>query len=252
MQDNTRKKFIHYWELTIDELKAMAEQGDAKAQSQLGNRYYKGIEIEKDLTTAKEWFTKAAKQGEKVSQFFLGLICLHGYGVEKDEKKAVEWLTKSADQDFEPAEYCLGKCYKDGIGIEKDLDKANELLSKAKERETKKQLELKNSKDNSNEKELGSLSQRIAFSEPAIHQAVMNQIDFALPNLIWERINDAFEYFWNEEVGVGGYFDNDSMFNSIKEQLVAANILYPDFLLFRIIEAIRNYIDTIPGVVIYD
>jgi len=252
MEYITSQKIISYWKLTIEELKALAVQGDAKAQSELGHRYYKGIDIDKDLTKAMEWYFKAASQGEKVAQFFLGLSYLYGNGVDKDEYKAVEWLTKSADQDYEPAEYCLGECFRDGTGVEKDLDKANELFSKAKERKAKKQLEVKYSKEKPNGLKWVSPYQENAFSEPAIHQAVMNQIDFALPDLIWEHINEAFEHYWDDEIGVGGYFDYDSMFFSIKKQLIAANILYPNHLLFRVIEAVYNYIDTIPGVVIHD
>lgn len=252
MENITPKKIIHYWELTIDKLKALALQGNAKAQTELGHRYYKGLDIDKDLTIAMEWYTKAASQGEKVAQFFLGLFYLYGNGVDKDVKTAVEWLTKSADQDYEPAEYCLGKCYRDGTGVEKDPDKANELYSKAKKREAKKQSEINYSKEKPNELKWVSPYQENAFSEPAIHQAVMNQIDFSLPDMIWEHINEAFEHYWDNEIGVGGCFDYDSMFFSIKKQLIAANILYPDHLLFRVIEAVYNHIDTIPCVVIHD
>ena len=252
MEDLTQNIIIPYWELTIDELKALAVQGNAKAQSELGHRYHKGIDIDKDLTIAMEWYTKAASQGEKVAQFFLGFFYLYGNGVDKDENNAVEWLTKSTDQDYEPAEFLLGGCYKNGTGVEKDLDKANELYDKAKKREAKKQLEGKDSKENSNVLKWVSPYQENAFSEPVIHQAVMNQIDFSLPDMIWEQINDAFEHYWDDEIGVGGCFDYNSMFFSIKKQLIAANIIYPNHLLFRVIEAIYNYIDTIPGVVIHD
>ena len=216
MEYSSRNKVISYKELTINELKVLAEQGD------------------------------------KAAQFFFGMSYLRGNGVDKDEIKAVEWLTKSANQDYESAEFFLGGCYKYGTGVGKDLDKANELYSKAKIREAKKQLEFNVSQGNSKVIKMVSPYQEYAFSEPIIHQAVMNQIDFALPDLIWEHINDAFEHYWDDEIGVGGDFDYDTMFNSIRKQLIDAHIFYPDHLLFRVIEAIYNFIDKIPGVVIHD
>ena len=41
-----------------------AEQGDAEAQSKLGECYYFGIGVEKDETEALKWFRKAAEQGD--------------------------------------------------------------------------------------------------------------------------------------------------------------------------------------------
>lgn len=216
MKNCTRNKVISCKELTLNELKVLAEQDN------------------------------------KVAQFFLGLINLDETEVDKDEIIAVEWLTKSADQDYEPEEFCLGGCYKNDIGVGKDLDKTNELYSEAKIKEDKKQLELKVSKENSKGIKMVSPYQEYAFSEPIIHQAVMNQIDFALPDWIWEHINEAFEHYWDDEIGVGGYFDYDTTFNSIRKQLIDAHIFYPDHLLFRVIEAIYNFIDKIPGVVIHD
>jgi TPR repeat protein len=42
------------------ELRKMAEAGDATAQNDLGVRYYEGDGVPKDLTEAVKWFQKAA------------------------------------------------------------------------------------------------------------------------------------------------------------------------------------------------
>ena len=44
-----------------------AEQGDAKAQNNLGSRYYKGIGVPKDEETAYFWFLLSSAQGDKVA-----------------------------------------------------------------------------------------------------------------------------------------------------------------------------------------
>jgi len=45
------------------QFKKMAQQGDAKAQYELGVCYYYGDGVEKDLKKAKEWIEKARKAG---------------------------------------------------------------------------------------------------------------------------------------------------------------------------------------------
>ena len=45
-----------------------ADQGSALAQNQLGNFYYSGIVVQKDLDKAIEWWEKAARQGYEPAQ----------------------------------------------------------------------------------------------------------------------------------------------------------------------------------------
>lgn len=49
--------------MDIQELKTLAEGGDAESQNNLGNAYQDGLGIEKDYVKAVEWYQKAAKQG---------------------------------------------------------------------------------------------------------------------------------------------------------------------------------------------
>ena len=46
----------------------MADQGDATAQSTLGDIYYYGEEVEEDKYEALKWYQKAAQQGDVDSQ----------------------------------------------------------------------------------------------------------------------------------------------------------------------------------------
>jgi uncharacterized protein len=65
-----------------------------KAQTNLGKYYY---DIEKDYIKAVEWYTKAAEQGNADAQNNLGNRYYNGEGVEKNYEKAVEWFTKAAE-----------------------------------------------------------------------------------------------------------------------------------------------------------
>ncbi len=63
-----------------------AEQGDADAQSQLGDLYHAGDwrgRIRQDLAASEHWHRKAAAQGNAQSQFRLGsILCWRGERVE--------------------------------------------------------------------------------------------------------------------------------------------------------------------------
>ena len=50
-----------------------------------------------------EWYGKAAEQGNAKAQYNLGLRYENGQGVAQDYGKAVEWYTKAAEQGLELA-----------------------------------------------------------------------------------------------------------------------------------------------------
>ena len=50
-------------ELSLDELRVLAEQGDAEAQFHVGYRYLEGLGVPQDGAEAVRWFRLAADQG---------------------------------------------------------------------------------------------------------------------------------------------------------------------------------------------
>ena len=88
----------------VDTLKKAAEQGDAKAQYQLGFKYDYGIGVAEDDTLATEWYRKAAEQGEDSAQFFLGFQYFEGAGVPKDDVQAYAWVSLAAAQGIKRAQ----------------------------------------------------------------------------------------------------------------------------------------------------
>ena len=65
----------------------------------LGDCYYYGYGISKDLTKAIECYTKAANQGDAKAQYNLGLCYYYGQGVSQDYEKAFHWYEKAANQE---------------------------------------------------------------------------------------------------------------------------------------------------------
>ena len=84
-----------------------AEQGDAKAQFNLGWCYSKGEGVAKDTKTAVAWYRKAAEQGDMAAQYALGACYFCGEGVGKDEAEAVNWYRKAAEQGYALAREAL-------------------------------------------------------------------------------------------------------------------------------------------------
>ena len=79
----------------ILELEKKAEAGDAFAQFNLGNAYYKRNDVPQDYKEAVKWFTKAADHKWGAPKAKLGECYLNGIGVAKDKKEAVKWFTKA-------------------------------------------------------------------------------------------------------------------------------------------------------------
>ena len=91
-----------------------ADQGDAKAQANLGMSYASGMGAEQDYKEANEWFRKAANQGDANAQFRLGVANAKGLGAEKDFKKAMKWSQDAAVQGHAEAQYLIGAIYETG------------------------------------------------------------------------------------------------------------------------------------------
>ena len=76
--------------------------------------YHEGKVFPKDGTTAIKWSTKAADQGDANAQSYLGDIYAKGKGVPKNVKSAVKWFTLAAEQGDADSQYNLGQMYREG------------------------------------------------------------------------------------------------------------------------------------------
>ena len=108
-----------------------AEQGNAKAQGNLGYLYSKGLGVSQDYQEAGRWYHKSAEQGHSFAEFNLGMMYEHGNGYQRDYKKAVGWYRKAAEHGHSAAQGSLSFYYMDGVEVPKDWVVAYALLNLA-------------------------------------------------------------------------------------------------------------------------
>ena len=80
----------------IDAIRFAAEQGDVKAQSNLGLMYDQGLGVPQNYAEAVRWFQLAAEQGDAGAQCQLGAMYATGKGVSRDQVQAHMWLSLAA------------------------------------------------------------------------------------------------------------------------------------------------------------
>ncbi len=76
---------------SLEELRKLADAGDAEAQWQMGLRYHNGDGVPHDDAQAVPWFLRAAEQGHVTAQATLGAYYWAGRGVPEDLSKAYFW-----------------------------------------------------------------------------------------------------------------------------------------------------------------
>jgi TPR repeat protein len=109
----------------------LADQGDGRAQSNLGVMYAKGWGVRQDYAAAANWYRKAAEQGNANAQCNLGLLYAEGRGVPQDHRAAASWYRKAAEQGNGRAQYNLGIMYAQGQGVPQDYSAAASWYGKA-------------------------------------------------------------------------------------------------------------------------
>lgn len=105
----------------IDEIKQMAEQGDAKAQAKYGSIYFLGdkFELKPNLRY------KIRKKYEDISYLL--------EGISKSDEKATDWMLKSAEQGYVDAEVFMAAMYDRGMGVKQNESEATKWYKKAGE-----------------------------------------------------------------------------------------------------------------------
>src|SRR5215472_14710181 len=114
-------------------LKPLTEQGDARAQFDLGLMHDKGQGVPQDYATAVSWYRKAAEQGNARAQTNLGFMYDKGRGVPQDYATALSWYRKAAEQGDAVAQFNLGLMYSQGLGEPQDYATALSWYRKAAE-----------------------------------------------------------------------------------------------------------------------
>jgi len=100
MQEPARRIYVQGMELVkrkqladaVPFFQQASEQGNRRAQYQLGLLYARGDGVQKNLMKARELLHKAAMQGHPKAQFYLAQMYVFGDGGEKDNIKATMWF----------------------------------------------------------------------------------------------------------------------------------------------------------------
>jgi hypothetical protein len=89
----------------------------ANAEFYLGEIYYQGKLVPKDIAQAADWFNKAATQGSPEAINRIGEMWAAGMNGTPDPKEAARWYHKAAAKGLAEAQYNLGLCYSKGDGV---------------------------------------------------------------------------------------------------------------------------------------
>ena len=121
----------------LREFRPLAEQGDPKAQVQLGGMYQDGRGVPLDYVVAARWYHKAAKQGDRSgkSRLVTIFIILVEYSLDAVNQKryasAMKLLEPAAELGGAEAQLWLGLMHYDGLGIPQDYSVAKKWFLKA-------------------------------------------------------------------------------------------------------------------------
>jgi hypothetical protein len=108
-----------------------ADQGYADGEDGLGYMYLYGLGVPQDYAEALRWYRKAADQGDARGQNYVALMYEQGQGVPQDYAEALRWYRKSADMGYAAAQYNLGRMYYYGRGVPRDPAEAVRWYHKA-------------------------------------------------------------------------------------------------------------------------
>ena len=117
--------------IALKELRPLADNGDVKAQTLLGEIYDSGKGVPQDHKEAASWFHKTAAQGDAGAQTYLAVMYERGIGIPQNDREAASWYRKAAEQGSAEAQFTLGGKYKAGQGIPTDLVQAHKWLNLA-------------------------------------------------------------------------------------------------------------------------
>ncbi len=104
----------------INEWAALAAEGNATAQLNLGIMYAKGEGVPQDDKSSVKWLRRAAESGNAVAQVNLGFMYQYGKGITKNEVEAFKWYRFAAEQGNIEGQVNLGLMYRSGKGVGQD------------------------------------------------------------------------------------------------------------------------------------
>ena len=118
--------------ISIDELKVIADKGNASAQCQIGGAYVYGKGVKRDLDEGVKWYRLAAEQHHPHAQYYLGDVYSTWYLDDREDyKEAVNWYQLAAEQGLDAAQMSLAMMYYRGRGVDESEEEAIKWWRKA-------------------------------------------------------------------------------------------------------------------------
>lgn len=121
-------------EVSADELRRRALEGDVDAQIGWARRLLHGAGVERDPEAAVRWFRLAARSGDAEALNMVGRCYEIGWGVSADPAEAAAWYARAADKGHAWGEFNLASLYAQGHGVPYDEGKALSLLVRSARR----------------------------------------------------------------------------------------------------------------------
>jgi TPR repeat protein len=112
-------------------LRKAADQGNARAETNIGVMYANALGVTQNYTEAMRWYRMAADQENVRAQCDIGALYLLGFGVAQNQLEAMRWYRKAADQGDPCGQNQLGNAYREGIGVEQNYTEAMRWYRKA-------------------------------------------------------------------------------------------------------------------------
>ena len=103
----------------LDRLSRQARSGDVVSQRQLGEMYYRGLEVRQDYDEAIKWLRMAGDKGDKIAARYMGFAYSGGRGVAVDISEAASWWRLASSKGDDDSTYQLAFAYLNGKGVTK-------------------------------------------------------------------------------------------------------------------------------------
>lgn len=109
-------------------LEQAAASGYAPAQTELGRRYLRGLDVPADVSRGQRLLEAAAEAGDAGAMFHLARAYLNGHGIARNMPDGVDWLRRAADAGSDGAKLELGRRYLRGLDVPVDVDRGRGML----------------------------------------------------------------------------------------------------------------------------
>jgi TPR repeat protein len=115
----------------LEKVRAEAERGDARAMFTMGGIYVEGLLVQRNFSTAREWYEKSAGAGLAEGVFNVGVCWETGMGSAADPSKAAEFFKQAADMNLPQALFKMSVILDGGLGVKRDEEASINYMEKA-------------------------------------------------------------------------------------------------------------------------